>query len=67
MDQPASRRLGLAISALAAFALGLLALLAERASAVLPVQEQPAVDDDPVLAREPEREREHENEPVASR
>jgi hypothetical protein len=59
--------LGLAISSLAAFALGLLALLPERAPAVLPVQQQPAVDDepDPVLDREPERQ--YEDEPVVSR
>ncbi len=59
--------LGLAISSLSAFALGLLALLPERAPAVLPVQEQPAVDNEPILCSiaSPNREREYEDEPVA--
>jgi len=51
--------LGLAISALSAFALGLLALLAEHAATQLPATP------DPVLDHEPERE--YEREPAATR
>jgi hypothetical protein len=51
--------LGLAISVLAAFALGLLALLPERTPAAEPVTPHPVLDHEP--------ERQYEEEPVANR
>jgi hypothetical protein len=53
--------LGLAIVTLSAFALGLLALLPERAPAA------PAAAPHPVLADEPERDYENEREPAVTR